>query len=147
MAQSYGVLSTSTSPDIKYNGPEMANKFMVTSNDTADSMLPMENIRPNNRYECEPSTSRSALAIGSEVHTSAVDMPELLQLESECDDGLDETDSIENEKCDRSSTKLDDDPGIQSLMEISLPSPIPIVSANDECTFAQFIILRTRFEY
>lgn len=137
IAHSYGVLSASTATDVKYNnGLEMPNKFMGTSTDAADSTHPTDNVRPNSRYECKPSTSQTATAISSDVHTSAVDMPELLQIESECDDGLDETDSIESEIYDRSN-KLDDDPGIQSLMEISLPSPIPIASSNEECMFAQ----------
>lgn len=86
--------------------------------------------RSDNRYDCKPSTSRTAMALESDINAPAVDMPELMPLDAECDDGHDEMDSIENEKC---SNKLDDDPGIQSLMEISLPSPIPIASPNDEC--------------
>lgn len=38
----------------------------------------------------------------------------------------------ENEE-DRIRRHLDEDPGIQSLMEISLPSPIPIIPAPEEC--------------
>lgn len=134
MAQSYGVLSASTVTDVKYNGLEMVNKFMAAPDtDTdADSTHILDN-----RFDCKPSTSRTATAIHSNIQSSSsVDMPQLLQMHVTCDDGPDETDSIESEKCDRSSSKLDDDPGIQSLMEISLPSPIPIVSSNDECMFS-----------
>lgn len=42
---------------------------------------------------------------------------------------------IDEEENNRLRQRLDDDPGIQSLMEISLPSPIPIVSSTDECEF------------
>lgn len=136
MTQSYGVLSASAASDVKYNGIEMVSKFMATSADNADSTHGMENVESISRYDCKPSTSRTATAISSDMHMSAVDMPQLLQIESECDDGPDETDSIESEKCDRSSSELDDDPGIQSLMEISLPSPIPIAPSSDECAFA-----------
>lgn len=136
MTQSYGVLSASTATDVKYSGLEMENKFLATSSDTDDSMQSMENVKQIQPYDCEPSTSRMATAISSDAHSSAVDMPQLLQMESDCDDGTDETDSVEPEKCDRSSV-LDDDPGIQSLMEISLPSPIPVASSNDECMLTQ----------
>lgn len=104
----------------------------------------MEIVQQNSRYNWKPSTSRTATAVSSDLHTAAVEMPQLLQMEPDCDDGPDETDSIESEKCNRDS-KLDDDPGIQSLMEISLPSPIPIASSNDECLFAQGDISRDIF--
>lgn len=137
MTQSYGVLSALTATDVKCNGLEIENKFLATSSDADDSMQSMENVKQIQPYDCKPSTSRTATATSSDVHSSAVDMPRLLPMESECDDGPDETDSNEDEKCDRSS-ELDNDPGIQSLMEISLPSPIPAASSNDECMQNRF---------
>lgn len=48
-------------------------------------------------------------------------------------DNVDGETSIKN-KIDDVTARLNDDPGIQSLMEISLPSPMPIHAATDECT-------------
>lgn len=46
----------------------------------------------------------------------------------------DQMDSDEEEN-NRIRQRLNEDPGIQSLMEISLPSPIPINHSVDECEF------------
>lgn len=47
----------------------------------------------------------------------------------------DATDSGISQGGDDVAQKLSDDPGIQSLMEISLPSPFPANMTSDECTF------------
>lgn len=39
----------------------------------------------------------------------------------------------DEEENNRIRQRLNEDPGIQSLMEISLPSPIPIAHSSDEC--------------
>lgn len=47
----------------------------------------------------------------------------------------DQVDSDEEEN-NRIRQRFDEDPGIQSLMEISLPSPIQMVHSIDECKFS-----------
>lgn len=50
----------------------------------------------------------------------------------------DQMDSDE-EETNRIRQNFNDDPGIQSLMEISLPSPIPMVN-HDECKTSLFLL-------
>lgn len=46
----------------------------------------------------------------------------------------------DEEENNRIRQRFNDDPGIQSLMEISLPSPMPIVHSADECMFHKSIL-------
>lgn len=118
------------STDANSNRPIASIVDITKSNNKAT-----ENFIENSRIESEhvkcDSGIESCDIIDSGINKST---PEFF----DCDADLIDSDEEEN---NRMRQRLNDDPGIQSLMEISLPSPMPIVHSADECKFDEFSLI------
>lgn len=133
--------STSSSSSVEY-------KSSLTEENLSRMNNLSENTNSNSHLRSTDSNSstNSIRSIDSNSSTS--------QQHPKCDSGIETSDMIgsggdkskhadydvvddivEEEENNRLRQQLNNDPGIQSLMEISLPSPIPIVSSTDECKF------------
>lgn len=147
------VLST---PDVGYSNSTTVENSVAKSNEF-NSTLTTENLNLLNSLSGSVGSNAAVMdknANNKEVrNASTSDISKLLilddddvdynqevlpnpQLVNKTDDKPTETDeAIESDEEEniRIRQKLNEDPGIQSLMEISLPSPIPIASSSDEC--------------
>lgn len=56
-------------------------------------------------------------------------------IDSVCEPSDEDQLDSDDEETNRMRQRINNDPGIQSLMEISLPSPIPMVNVHDDCKF------------
>lgn len=158
-----GITQSYYTTDVKYNGnlsQEHANKVHQTATETSASALTSENIsKIIFRHNNETIVSNSTVTAISKRCQPTMDMSKLLEIDDETHsmdgnkesdklndstnrisdvvDGLDENEivAIEQSQDEKAkiSRQLNDDPGIQSLMEISLPSPLPSSPSADEC--------------
>lgn len=162
MAQTYGVV---TSTNVKYNGNATNDNNVSrksssakhiengSSNSNAKSLLTSENLdRINARHHKNNINNNNNNSDNDNVNKT-LNINELL--DDEDNDDIDEDDEHETEQTgqladdddvvdgetsttneiDDVAARLNEDPGIQSLMEISLPSPMPIHAATDECMY------------
>lgn len=133
--------SSSTSSSVEYKS-SLTEENLSRMNNLSENTNSNSHLRSTDSN----SSSNSIRSIDSNSSTS--------QQHPKCDSGIETSDMIdsgsdkskhadydvvddivEEEENNRLRQRLNDDPGIQSLMEISLPSPIPIVSSTDECKF------------
>lgn len=69
--------------------------------------------------------------IDEEKSEEEISEPKMAETIHEELNAIDEIDGDEDEDVDDLRERINNDPGIQSLMEISLPSPLPIVPRDD----------------
>lgn len=85
------------------------------------------------RSSCENKIEEPTNGNGVEMkNCDIVDAGESELLLTPTSEAHDHLDSDEEEN-NRMRQKFDEDPGIQSLMELSLPSPIPMINVTDDC--------------
>lgn len=116
-----------------------ADILNASSMDVADSSHSAESLKPSDSFDSvKPSTSQRSQEVNVVVDMPQLDNEDDEPLSPTADDGSDEIDSIESETCTHlQRSQLDDDPGIQRLMEISNLSPIPVASSSDECELSR----------
>lgn len=175
MAQTYGVVNTndveysgnsnmhdesSTSSDDR-----TSNNHKHASATQAKSLLTSENLDRINARHYDNNNRENVHNVNK-----TIDMNHLLddndddeddeddhdnEQTNELSDGndVDEIDADEidgegdGEAIDEESRRLNEDPGIQSLMEISLPSPFPAHAAADECVYPMHLTRRLSTKY
>lgn len=159
ISQPYGVLTTA---DVNSYPIENA---MSPSPVEYKSILTEENLRNHLSGDTASSSSARSIDINSSNSKSAQNAEETSSSSehTKCDRGIETCDIMigsggnnpseyftsdldsDEEENNRIRQRLNDDPGIQSLMEISLPSPIQIVHSVDECklkiAFVLFVCL------
>lgn len=161
MTQTYGVVTTTdgkyssaTSTDTPPSRPLSDDKHNEDDRPRPKSMLTSENLSRINQlsnYKTNNNNREGVLNVNN-----LTDMSRLLEFEHASvheDDDSDDNDtgsgrlndesveSEEDESSDNSDAgdsiqrRMSEDPGIQSLMDISLPSPLPIHNSSDECMY------------
>lgn len=150
--QPYSVLPTAdvnysieSSPIKPSSSSSSASSVEYKSSLTEENLSRMNNLseNTNSNSQLRSINDQSSNSSIQTIETSSTEHPNCGIEIKHCDmvdsrgDKLDhpafDVEGIEEEENNRLRQRLDDDPGIQSLMEISLPSPIPIVSSTDEC--------------
>lgn len=135
ITQPYSVLATT---DVNYNGATVENTIIkpVATGLTKENLDRMNNLSNN----IEPSTSTENGNSKLDITDDDADVVKNCDIVDAGNDGpllssVSETDQIDSdeEENNRIRQKFNEDPGIQSLMEISLPSPIPMVNVTEDC--------------
>lgn len=155
IAQPY-VLTTS---EVNYPNASIDNNTLLKSTKSSivecNSTLTTENLNKLNTYSETINSNTVAVNNNMNNELNNIDMSRLLDSDTDdcdneiqnCDVNQDKLqfleipetdiiisdDDIEEEENQRLHVRLDDDPGIRSLMELSLPSPLPLASSSDEC--------------
>lgn len=114
------------STDAKSTIPTGSMDITTISNNKVTTETFIESSSTENEYVKCDNRIETCDIIDSAINKSMP--PEFFTTTS--DEVLIDSDEEEN---NRMRQKFNEDPGIQSLMEISLPSPIPIVHSADEC--------------
>lgn len=164
ITQPFGVLAT---PDIN-NYPIDSSMIKPSSSSSSSveykSILTEENLSRMNHLSEDANSPVQLRSIDNDSsHSSAGNLEENSSTSEhqKCDSGIETCDmlnSAENtpeystidvepvdidsdeEENNRIRQRFNEDPGIQSLMEISLPSPIPITHSVDECTLKSLFV-------
>lgn len=84
----------------------------------------------NDKRNVTETTSETTQQLNNTICNDKLTMDNELEAEELDVDEQDEEDTIRR--------RLNEDPGIQSLMELSLPSPIPTSSTSDECEYRKY---------
>lgn len=147
ITQPYGVFATT---DATYP----IESTMTSSSVEYKSILTEENLSRMNHLSEDANTKSHTTATdinSSNKSAQSIEYNSNTSEQTKCDNGIDNCDTIDSgdnqpeyttsnsdmdsdeEENNRIRQRLDADPGIQSLMEISLPSPIPLVHSADEC--------------
>lgn len=144
---SYSIENTMIKPSPSSSSPSSSSTLEYKSSLTEENLSRMNNLS-------EDSSSNSMRSVDSNSSNSSsrnIENNSSTSEHSKCDSGIETCDitggdrshhipsfnvvDIDEEENNRLRQKLNDDPGIQSLMEISLPSPIQMVNSADECKF------------
>lgn len=145
ITQPFGVLTTA---DVNYP----IENAMTQAPVEYKSILTEENLRNHLSEEVSSNTSNKPININSSPEPNVMETASTSDRDhSKCDSGIETCDIMidsegdkpteyftsdldsDEEENNRIRQRFNEDPGIQSLMEISLPSPIPITHAADEC--------------
>lgn len=166
MTQTYGVVTTTDAKYSGATNTDSTPSRSPSDDKSNDddrlpsrpkSMLTSENLSRINQlsnYKTNNNNREGVLNVNK-----SMDMSRLLEFENASakeDDDSDENDtgssrmeeeSVESEEDETSDNsdagdsmhrKMSEDPGIQSLMDISLPSPLPINNSSEECMYSFF---------
>lgn len=144
ITQQFGVLTTADATNYPIDNA------MASSTVEYKSILTEENLRNHLSEETNSNVSSKSIDINSSTAQNSMAIASTSE-HTKCDSEIDTCDIMidsdgnkpsqyftsdldsDEEENDRIRQRLNEDPGIQSLMEISLPSPIPIVHSADEC--------------
>lgn len=160
ITQPFGVLTTADVSNYTIEGGTM---IKASSQVEYKSILTEENLR--NHLSTDASSNVSSgptndiTSSNNKATEKFIESSSTESVHEKCDSGLETCDIIDSEinkstpefftsdaelidsdeeENNRIRQRLNEDPGIQSLMEISLPSPIAIVHSADECMFHTF---------
>lgn len=155
ITQPFGVLTTADVTNYTIEGP----MIKATSSVEYKSVLTEENLRNHLSTDANSNLPTGSIDITTSNNNNATEnfIENSSSAESghvKCDSGIETCDIIDSEinnttpgfftsdadlidsdeeENNRMRQRLNDDPGIQSLMEISLPSPMQTVHSADEC--------------
>lgn len=97
-----------------------------------------QQIRSSARTETCTSTTASTSSTAQNGNSSQLDISKLLDMNEPNEDNQSKEDENNSDDAKDDTDSISNDPGIQSLLDISLPSPISISSRNDECIYSDF---------
>lgn len=151
ITQQFGVLTTADATNYPIDNA------MAPQTVEYKSILTEENLRNHLSEETTSNVSSKSMDISSSSAQNAVAIASTSE-HTKCDSEIESCDIMidsdgnkpseyftsdldsDEEENNRIRQRLNEDPGIQSLMEISLPSPIPINHSADECESLLFLV-------
>lgn len=158
MPQTYGVInpiknkSNRTDDISEYTHDEQSGSGTIQSSigSAEKSLLTSENLNRINAHQlndvndvkrvemCE-TMNINQMSHDSDTEEDDEDDDDNGQSNDLSDDNDDEN-TRESNNSDEVSRRLNEDPGIQSLLDISLPSPFPVHGTSDECMYFKQIL-------